>query len=144
MENQDKQFKKLSCLMAACLMAIIIASVLSTTGCLENKEKVLSRINLVYLDINTVLSDPEVSTHISAATREKLLTAEKVYLAAIEALEKKDSLSDEDSKATIQTIVSCAGVILDALDDIGILEKHQDKISFIRLSIKVLENHLAV
>lgn len=117
------------------LFAFLIAGIF--LGCTDSKE-ILKTTNALYLDIKTVVTDPAIQPGISTEALDKLVVIEMNYLMAASKLKE---VGAADMKP-LSVIISCADEILGILDALVLDGKYERQISAIRLSIKILKNHL--
>lgn len=102
-----------------------------------DKESILKKTNLVYVNIKMIVTDEYISTLIPEKYHEVLKEVEIEYLAAIEILQE-NSLEDIKGETALDTIISCGTKILDILDDTVLPEKYKTKIEVSRSLLKVL------
>lgn len=125
------------------VMLIVFALMFaSLPGCDDtDKEKILKHANKAYVSIRLIVTDPAVKPLISDANMEKLKTAEADYLAAVGVLEKVSFESDE-GVVSLDTIASCADIIIGLLDTIELPDEYADKLAAVRVIVKVLRVQL--
>jgi predicted RNA-binding protein with EMAP domain len=111
-------------------------------GCVQsggpvNENKILKTTNSIYLDVRTVVTDPEVMPLFTAEELERLADLERKYLEAA----KRMKAFPEDAEA-IEQISWIATEILTIIGEVESIEKYQPYVAAIRISIQVLRNHL--
>jgi predicted RNA-binding protein with EMAP domain len=111
-------------------------------GCAQSEgpvteNKILKTINSIYLDVRTVVTDPEVITLFTAEELERLAELEKRYLQVADTLR-----AFPDDAEAIEQISWIANEILTIIGDVESIEKYQPYVAAIRISIQVLRNHL--
>lgn len=107
-----------------------------TTGC-RDTEKIIKTSNALYLDIKTIVTDPEVAAGIPPATMERLADLERTYLEAVQVLRDRP-----DSAEPLDMLVFCADEILTIINGTPMTGKYQSAVAAIRISIGILRNHL--
>jgi hypothetical protein len=117
------------------LFAFLIAGIF--LGCTDSKE-ILKTTNALYLDIKTVVTDPAIQPGISTETLDKLVVIEQNYLMAALKLQEMG----DGNKEPLSIIIGCGDEILGIIDTLVLDGKYERQISAIRLSIKILKNHL--
>jgi hypothetical protein len=111
-------------------------------GCVQsggpvNENKILKTTNSIYLDVRTVVTDPEVMPLFTAEELERLAELEKRYLQVADTLR-----AFPDDAEAIEQISWIATEILTIIGDVESIEKYQPYVAAIRISIQVLRNHL--
>jgi predicted RNA-binding protein with EMAP domain len=111
-------------------------------GCVQsggpvNENKILKTTNSIYLDVRTVVTDPEVITLFTAEELERLAELEKRYLQVADTLR-----AFPDDAEAIEQISWIATEILTIIGEVESIEKYQPYVAAIRISIQVLRNHL--
>jgi len=113
-------------------------------SCLEDRERVVKTTNAVYLDIKTVVTDPEIKPMIPEKTLDRLAVVEQVYLKAANALQFPEADNTKPNTKPLGAIVYCADEILGIIDSLVLDGRYERQIAAIRLSIKILKNHLPI
>jgi hypothetical protein len=120
------------------ILAILMMAIMTTfTMACNNTDQILKTANVIYLDIKTIVTDPEVKPVISKSDWEKLAGLERTYLEATLVL--KETPSDEGA---LGLLVYCTDEILTMIDSIENTEKYVQAIAAIRFSVKILKNHM--
>jgi predicted RNA-binding protein with EMAP domain len=121
------------------LLAIIcflgIGCALSEGPVTENK--ILKTTQAIYMDVRTVVTDPEVITLFTAEELERMVELEKRYLQVADTLR-----AFPDDAEAIEQISWIATEILTIIGDVESIEKYRPYVAAIRISIQVLRNHL--
>lgn len=123
-------------------LAVITACVL-LNGCgLQsvdpvNTNRLLKTTHSVYMDIRTVVTDPEVRPMFSPAELEKLAELERQYLAVTEILKKHPN-----NEEAVQQVSQLATEILGILGEVEFVDGAKPYIAAIRISTQLLKNHL--
>jgi predicted RNA-binding protein with EMAP domain len=99
--------------------------------------QVLQETQKIYLDVRTVVTDPEVMPLFTAEELERLADLERKYLEAA----KRMKAFPEDAEA-IEQISWIATEILTIIGEVESIEKYQPYVAAIRISIQILRNHL--
>lgn len=99
--------------------------------------RVLQETQKIYLDVRTVVTDPEVLPLFTDEELERLADLERRYLEVAERMKA----FPEDAEA-IEQVSFIAGEILEILDEITFVEKARPYVAAIRISIGILRNHL--
>jgi len=121
------------------ILALIMVSMATVFfGCTEDPDKMLKTTNALYLDIKTVVTDPEIKPMIPDKTIERLAVVEQVYLKAANTL----SLNGSETQKPLTTIVGCADEILDIIGTLVLDGRYDRQLAAIRFSVKILKNHL--
>ena len=108
-----------------------------TAACDEvTPEKAAKTINAIYLDIKTIVTDPEVRAPISDEDMFNLQSAERKYLIAAEKYKLYGGAEH------IDTIMLCADTFLSVFVEDKLDERQQQRLAAVRVAIKVLKNHL--
>ncbi len=119
------------------LLGFLIAGIFM--GCTDSKE-VLKTTNALYLGIKTVVTDPAIQPDISTETLGRLGEIEQRYLMAASKLQA----AGEEDVSSLSIIIGCGDEILGIIDTWVLDGKYERQISAIRLSIKILKNHLQI
>ena len=102
------------------------------------ESRVLKTANAIYLDVRTVVTDPEVKSLFAPGDLKRLSDLERQYL------EVADTLKQYPNDAEAVTKISyLASEILDLLDEVAVIEKYRSYLAAIRISIKILRNHIS-
>lgn len=118
------------------LMALALGCV-PKSGDPVTESRVLKTANAIYLDVRTVVTDPEVKPLFFPRDLEKLADLEQQYLEAAAVLE----LYPSDAGA-IAKVSYLGGELLGLLDEVVVVEKYRSYLAAIRISIKLLRNHI--
>ena len=110
-------------------------------GCVQSsgpvsENKVLKTANAIYLDVRTVITDPEVMPMLAPAELDRLADLERKYLEVADTLRA----FPDDSEA-IEQLSWIATEILYVINDVYV-EKYRPYVAAIRISIKLLRNHI--
>ncbi len=108
-------------------------------GCKMSRTKRLETINALYLDIKTIVTDPNVRPLIPPDKMADLAALERIYLEAVMNLEASKA---PDDKIDLTTIVDCGSALLGIIDEIALDGKYARQLEAVQLGIKVLKNHL--
>jgi predicted RNA-binding protein with EMAP domain len=111
-------------------------------GCAQSEgpvteNKVLETTQAIYLDVRTVVTDPEVMPLFTDKELERLAELEKRYLQVADTLR-----AFPDDAEAIEQISWIANEILTIIGEVESIEKYQPYVAAIRISIQVLRNHL--
>lgn len=101
------------------------------------ENKILKTTNSIYLDVRTVVTDPEVIPLFTAEELERLAELEKRYLQVADTLR-----AFPDDAEAIEQISWIATEILMIINEVEFIEKYRPYVAAIRISIQVLRNHL--
>jgi len=139
LREHDDFFTKEAEMKTLFILALFMVSMATVFfGCTEDPDKMLKITNALYLDIKTVVTDPEIKPMIPDKTVERLVVVEQVYLKAASALKSNKS----DAQRPLATIVGCADEILDIIGTLVLDGSYDRQLAAIRLSVKILKNHL--
>ena len=100
-------------------------------------DRLLKTTHAIYLDVRTVVTDPAVMPMFMPAELRQLSELERQYLEAVRILEGRP-----DDAAAIEQISYLATEILMVLEQVVFVEKVRPYVAAIRISIKLLRNHL--
>lgn len=111
-------------------------------GCVQsegpvNTNRVLKTTQAIYLDVRTVVTDPEVMPLFAPAELERLADLERQYL---EVAERMEAFPDDGE--AIEQVSYLAGEILGIIDEVEFVDGAKPYIAAIRISIQLLKNHL--
>lgn len=127
------------------MIMMSISCVSKQVNLADNPEDLVKRTNAIYLDIKTVVTDPEVQPLLSSDTMMMLKDLEQKYLFAANALK---GLEFSETDPTV-TIVNCTDTILNIIDYVVLQQTNTEKINkyakhiaAVRISLKVLRNHI--
>lgn len=123
------------------LLAALAALAIVGMGCVQpsgpvTDNKVLKTANAIYLDIRTVVTDPEVMPMFTPGEIERLADLERKYLEVADTLRA----FPDDSEA-IEQLSWIAAEILYVINSVQV-EKYRPYVAAIRISIKLLRNHI--
>ena len=122
-------------------MRLILILLLVLMGCIETgpytPDKVLSVTQATYLDVRTVVTDPEVLPMFSPAEIKALEDLETRYLAAADRLKNFPGEAD-----AIEQVANLATDLLTIINNVDFLPKVRPYVSAIRISIQLLRNRL--
>lgn len=116
---------------------LAFALVLSGVFAMGCNQDVFQTADTLYLDIKTIVTDEEVMPLIPDKTMEHLAVVEKVYLSAT----KLKDVDPNDIKP-FELLIACADEILSLMDDLQLGEKYDKPLAAIRISVKMLRNHI--
>lgn len=124
------------------ILAVLAVLAIVGFGCVQSsgpvtENKILKTTNAIYLDVRTVVTDPEVMPLFTAEELERLAELEKRYLQVADTLR-----AFPDDAEAIEQISWIATEILTIIGDVESIEKYQPYVAAIRISIQVLRNHL--
>ncbi len=108
-------------------------------GCKMDRPKRLETINALYLDIKTIVTDPNVRPLIPDDKIADLAALERIYLEAVMRLEES---KDPEDKVDLTVIVDCGSALLGIIDELVLDGKYNKQMQAIQLGIKVLSNHI--
>jgi len=117
-------------------LAVILMAMTVSPGCTETKDLVKTS-NALYLDIKTIVTDPEVAAGIPPETMARLASLERTYLEAANVLRDRP-----ESTEPMEVLAYCADEILTLLTGMTVTGKYQSAISAVRISVKLLRNHV--
>jgi hypothetical protein len=118
-----------------CLFFLLaLALVLPLTGC---NQDIFKTADALYLDIKVLVLDEDIRPLIPDKTMERLARVEKAYLSA-----SKLKAVAPDNIRPLELLIACADEILLLLDDLDLGERHERHIAAVRISVKVLRNHI--
>ncbi len=99
--------------------------------------RALKTAQAIYLDVRTVVTDPEVVPMFAPAELKRLGQLEQTYLAAADTLRRYP-----DDQAAIAQLSFVATEILGIIDEVTFVGKVRPYVAAIRISVKILQNHL--
>ena len=123
------------------LLAALAVLAIMGMGCVQSSgpvtdNKVLKTANAIYLDVRTVITDPEVMPMFTPGELERLSDLERKYLEVADTLRA----FPDDSEA-IEQLSWIATEILYTINSVQV-EKYRPYVAAIRISIKLLRNHI--
>jgi hypothetical protein len=125
-------------------VAAVLVADLFLMGCVEttgpgpvDTGRVLKTTHAIYLDVRTVVTDPEVMPMFAPAELQRLAELERQYLEVAERMEAYPN----DAEA-IEKVSYLAGEILGITNEVAFVGKARPYIAAIRISIQILRNHL--
>lgn len=121
---------------------LVVLGLLMTPGCDRSKESLLADMNYIYMDLRIIITDPAVLTLLSPGQLQDLKQAETSYLAAVEVLRGIDAIDSDSGHVTFEIIAGCVDTILDTIDTTDIFIGHEVKVAAIRMTLKILRNHI--
>lgn len=107
-----------------------------TTGPPVTENKVLKTANAIYLDIRTIVTDPEVKPMFTDKELDRMAELEQEYLEAAKILR-----AFPDDAGAIDQLSWVATEILYTINAVKV-EKYRPYVAAIRISIKLLRNHI--
>jgi hypothetical protein len=116
--------------------ALLLAMAWTSTGCTDT-DKIIKTSNALYLDIKTIVTDPEVAAGIPPSTMARLADLERNYLEAVQVLRDRP-----ESTEPLDVLVYCADEILIIINGAPLPAGYQSAVAAIRISIGILRNHL--
>lgn len=125
------------------MMLLAVFFVIALSGCKTSKDALLVEMDAIYLDIKTVVTDPDVEPLISVDKMERLKKAEQLYLKAVRVLKSLDNFENTDGQLSLEDISSCADTILSIIDSLDVYGRYGPEIAAARISLKVLKNHIS-
>ena len=141
MNHYRRKMRHASILCFAAAAVIVLMGI--STGCTGKQSagpvdgsRTLKTANAIYLDIRTVITDPEVMTLFAPKELERLAELERQYLEVADTLR-----AFPDDAQAIEKLSWIATEILVTLNQIQ-AEKYRPYIAAIRISISLLKNHL--
>ena len=114
------------------------ACVKESSGPVDGKNSIIGTTDKLYVDIKTVVTDPEVRPLFSDEDMEYMAELERTYLDATATLRARP-----DDAEAIQVIAGVATDILMVIKGVEFTEKYRPYVSAIRISIKILRNHIS-
>lgn len=129
--------KKLICALVTLMGFALAGCATSGTPDPIDIDRVLQVTQTIYLDVRTVVTDPEVLPLFTDEELERLADLERRYLEVAERMKA----FPEDAEV-IEQVSFIAGEILEILDEITFVEKARPYVAAIRISIGILRNHL--
>lgn len=117
------------------LLITLIVAMAMFTGC--TTENVLQSAQTLYTDIKIIVTDETIKAEIPADVLTQIYALEPIYLAAVTVLE-----TDSTNQDALTTILNIGNRLLLIIADLEIPDKYANKITAIRLAIKVLTNHI--
>jgi hypothetical protein len=124
-------------LVAAAILAIVGIGCVQESSGPVTENKVLKTTNAIYLDIRTVVTDPEIRPMFSPKELEKMAELEDRYLDVVDVLKQYP-----DDAEAIQKISYLATEVLGIFEQVTYVEKVRPYVAAIRISIQILRNHL--
>ena len=123
------------------ILAVLAVLAIVGFGCVSSsgpvtESKVLKTANSIYLDVRTVITDPEVMPMFAPAELDRLADLERKYLEVADTLRA----FPDDSEA-IEQLLWIATEILYVINSVQV-EKYRPYVAAIRISIKLLRNHI--
>jgi hypothetical protein len=118
------------------LLALIVLSAFALFSC-NSDERLIRVSNAIYLDVKTVVTDPAIMEDISPEKLEKLAELERTYLEAVSILKRMPK-----DEGALTMLVFCADELLIIVDDLDKYGKYRDVVTTIRISTKLLKNHM--
>jgi hypothetical protein len=118
------------------LLALIVLSAFALFSC-NSEERLIRVSNAIYLDVKTVVTDPAIMEDISPEKLEKLAELERTYLEAVSILKRMPK-----DEGALTMLVFCADELLIIVDDLDKYGKYKDVVTTIRISTKLLKNHM--
>lgn len=118
------------------LLALIVLSAFALFSC-NSEERLIRVSNAIYLDVKTVVTDPAIMEDISPERLEKLAELERTYLEAVSILKRMPK-----DEGALTMLVFCADELLILVDDLDKYGKYKDVVTTIRISTKLLKNHM--
>lgn len=121
--------------LAALVLAIVGFGCVSSSGPVT-ENKVLKTANSIYLDVRTVITDPEVMPMFTPSELDRLEDLERKYLEVADTLR-----AFPDDAEAIEQLSWIATEILYVINSVQV-EKYRPYVAAIRISIKLLRNHI--
>jgi len=118
------------------LLALIVLSAFVLFSC-NSEERLIRVSNAIYLDVKTVVTDPAIMEDISPERLEKLAELERTYLETVSILKRMPK-----DEGALEMLVFCADELLIIVDDLDKYGKYRDVVTTIRISTKLLKNHM--
>ena len=110
-------------------------------GCKEDTKKIVAVTNALYLDIKSIVTDPDIKPMIQPGVIERLEELEHIYLSAANSLKEA---GPGDTKPATKILIACADEVLSIICNMAFDGAYDKQIAAIRLSIKILQNHLQI
>lgn len=124
------------------ILTVLAIVMFLAIGCVKpngpaTENSVLKTANAIYLDIRAVVTDPEVKPMFSPKELGKLAELEERYLSGVDMLKQYP-----DDAEAVQKISYLATEVLGIFEQVTFIDKVGPYVAAIRISIKVLRNHL--